>query len=118
MKIIQPQEKKWQNKQGYSKKLFLDEKDLNYPGALFQEIKIKPGETAEAHHHKTQTEIFYFLTKQGYWIINGEKKEFEVGDVLVIEPGDVHSTKNDTSEDYVYLAFKFKYDPQDLYWER
>ena len=118
MKIIRAQEKKWQGKQGYSKKIFLDEKDLNYPGALFQEIKIKSGETAEAHHHKVQTEVFYFLTKRGYWMINGEQKEFEIGDVLVIEPGDIHSVTNDTSEDYVYLAFKFNYNSHDLYWER
>lgn len=82
-----------------------------------QEIKIKAGEMGKAHHHKIQTEIFYFLTDNGYWIINGERKRFKIGDVLVIEPGDRHTIVNESSKDYLYLAFKFKYSPDDLFWE-
>lgn len=40
-----------------------------------------------------------------------------MGDVLVIEPGDKHTVVNDTSEEYLYLAFKFKYSSDDFYWE-
>ena len=116
MKIIKPEDKEWLQKQGYSKKIFLDEKDLNYPGGLVQEIKIKPGEIGADHYHKKQTEIFYFLTDNGYWIINGEKMTFKIGDVLVIEPFDKHTTVNGTDKDYIYLAFKFNYNVDDLYW--
>ncbi len=89
MKIIKAQDKEWIEKQGYSKRIFLDEKDLGQPGALVQEIKIKAGETAGEHYHKKQTEIFYFLTENGHWIINGERMIFKIGDVLVIEPEDM-----------------------------
>lgn len=116
MKIVKQNDKEWQQKEGYSKKIFLDEKDLNRPGGLVQQLKIKPGETANLHIHKKQLEIFYFLTKNGYWIINGEKFVFEIGDVLVIEPYDKHAAFNDTKEDYIYLAFKFDYDSSDFYW--
>lgn len=117
MKIIKSEDKNWLDKEGYSKKVFLDEKDLNYPGGLVQKIKIKPGEGAESHHHKEQTEIFYFLTENGYWIINGEKLSFKKGDVLVVEPHDKHTAINNTKEDYIYLAFKFNYSQDDLYWD-
>lgn len=116
MKIVKSQNKEWLQKEGYSKKIFLDENTLNYKGGLVQEIKVKPGEVAKNHYHKKQTEIFYFLTKNGYWIINGEKFIFEIGDVLVIEPNDKHYVINDTKEDYIYLAFKFNYEQSDLYW--
>jgi len=116
MKILKSEDKQWTEKEGYSKRIFLNEKDLNYPGGLVQEIKIKPGEGAKEHYHKKQTEIFYFLTGNGYWIINGEKMSFKRGDVLAIEPFDKHITLNDTDEDYIYLAFKFNYSSDDLYW--
>ena len=116
MKIVKSQDKEWLQKKGYSKKILLDEKDLNYKGCLVQQIKVKPGEVAEKHYHKEQTEIFYFLTKNGYWRINGEKFIFEIGDTLVIEPNDEHFVMNDTKEDYIYMAFKFNYDSEDLYW--
>jgi quercetin dioxygenase-like cupin family protein len=107
----------WEQKTGYSKRIFVDGKDYGEPGGLVQEIKIKAGEMGKAHHHKIQTEIFYFLTDNGYRIINGERKQFKIGDLLVIEPNDIHATFNESSEDYLYLAFKFKYSPDDLYWE-
>ena len=116
MKIVKQNNKEWQQKEGYSKKILFNEDDLNYKGGLVQQIKVKPGEVAGNHYHKKQTEIFYFLTKNGYWKINGEKFVFEIGDTLIIEPNDRHYVMNDTKEDYIYLVFKFNYSSDDLYW--
>lgn len=116
MKIIASHTKDWSAREGYSKKIFLNAQDLGIEGALIQEIKIEPGSTAKNHYHKKQTEIFYFLTINGYWIINGERKEFEIGDVLVIEPLDQHEVVNNTAFDYVYLACKYNYEEDDSYW--
>lgn len=118
MKIVRNQEKPWQDKEGYSKRVLVDEKDLNNPGSQVQTVKIKAGERAENHYHKVQTEVFYFLTDYGYWIINGQKFEFQIGDVLVIEPQDVHSVINESDQEYFYVVFKIKYDPQDFYWDK
>ncbi len=117
MKIVKSNDKEWQQKEGYSKKILLNEKDLNQKGGLVQLIKVKPNEVADNHYHKKQTEIFYFLTKNGYWMINGEKFTFEIGDTLVIEPNDEHYAMNNTKEEYIYLAFKFNYSSDDLYWK-
>lgn len=117
MKIVKSKDKQWLEKQGYSKKVILDEKDLKQKDSFVQEVKIKAGQTAKNHYHKIQTEVFYFLTENGYWIINGKKMSFKTGDVLVIEPFDKHEVVNDTSKDYLYLAVKYDYAPDDLYWE-
>lgn len=117
MKFIKTREKEWQDKKGYSKRIFLNEHDLKHPGALVQEIKIKPGEVVASHFHKKQTEIFYFLNTNGYFTVNGEKIVPEVGDILVMEPNDKHITTNNTGEDFLYMAFKVNYDEKDLYWD-
>jgi len=117
MKFIKTHEKEWQDKQGYSKRIFLNEKDLKHLGSLVQEIKIKPHDEAKSHYHKKQTEIFYFLNTNGYFTVNGEKIVPEVGDILVVEPNDKHIVTNDTDEDFLYLAFKVNYDENDSYWE-
>jgi len=118
MKIVRRDSIHWKQKKGYSKKIFLDENDLGRKGALVQEVKIKAGETAKEHYHKKQIEIFYFLNTNGYWIVNGKRLTFNIGDVLVIEPFDKHIVVNNTKEDYLYVAFKYDYDPKDFYWIR
>lgn len=117
MKLIKSEDKEWLQKQGYSKKIYLNETDLDYKGVLVQKLKIKSGERAESHYHKKQTEIFYFLNDVGYWIINGEKIVVKKDDILVLEPGDKHIAVNESGEDYLYIAFKFNYDENDSFWD-
>lgn len=116
MKIIRSSDKKWEEKQGYSKKIFLDEKDLKNKGSLVQFVKIKAGDTVKNHYHKKQTEIFYLLKSNGFWLINGKKMSFKNGVILVIEPMDKHEVVNNTKKDQLHLCFKINYDPEDLYW--
>ena len=116
MKIVRRNSKQWEQKQGYSKKIFLTDTDVGRKGALVQEVKIKAGDTAKEHYHKKQIEIFYFLNRNGYWIVNGKKLTFNIGDVLVIEPFDKHIVVNDTKKDYFYVVFKYDYDQSDFYW--
>ena len=117
MKIIKFNSKKWDDKKGYSKRVLLNDKELRKPGVIVQEVKIKVGDVAKNHLHKKQTEIFYFMTSNGYWIVNGKKITPKLGDILVIEPFDVHSVVNNTDKDYFYLCFKINYEQDDFYWE-
>jgi hypothetical protein len=52
MKFVKSKDIDWQEKKGYSKKVFLNEEDLKTPGALVQQIRIKPQEEAALHYHK------------------------------------------------------------------
>jgi len=72
MKLKRLNEADWLDKIGYSKKIYFGEEALG-KGSLVQVIKVKSGETAESHYHEKQTEVFYVLNENGYFIINGEK---------------------------------------------
>lgn len=117
MKFIQSKSQTWDDRQWYSKKIFLTDMELWTPGAHVQEVKIKPGETAKNHYHKIQTEVFYFLNDNGYFIVNGEKVPAKPGDIIMIEPWDMHEVVNNTDKDFLYVAFKLNYKQEDLYWE-
>ncbi len=104
--------------EGYSKKILVNRKDIGDEKTLLQEVTIKAGNKVKEHYHKKQTEIFYFLNNNGYWIINGQKKSFEKGDVLILEPFDKHIVVNNTKSDYILLTFKINYEDDDLYWSR
>lgn len=117
MKIIKSESKEWLQKDGYNKKIYLNGDDLGYKGALVQKLKIKTGENAPVHHHEKQTEIFYFLNENGYFIVNEEKIEVSTDDVLVIEPGDRHVAINESGKDFLYMAFKLNYEEDDMVWD-
>ena len=118
MKHIKSDSVKWDDREGYSKKIFFTEERLSHKGLRVQQLKIKPGETAKSHYHKKQTAVFYFLNNNGYFVVNGEKVNLGVGDLLVIEPMDKHEIINNTNEDFLYLAFKFDYEEGDSFWEK
>ncbi len=117
MQFIKSSDKSWDEKKGYSKKVYLSEDELKTKGAHVQEIKIKPREVAKNHYHKVQTEIFYFLNNNGYFVVNGEKISVKTGDIIVIEPNDMHEVVNNSDDDFLYMAFKLNYNEQDSYWE-
>ena len=116
MKIKRLNETEWLDKTGYSKRIYLGEESLG-KGSLVQEIKVKPGETAKSHYHEKQTEVFYILNENGYFIINSEKLDLKIGDVLVVEPMDRHVTVNNTDKDFTYLCFKINFVEGDSIWE-
>ncbi len=117
MKLVKSDTKKWLEKTGYSKKVYLDENDLNTKGVFVQKNRIKSGETAKSHFHKKQTEIFYFLNNNGYFIVNDKRVDTQEDDILVIKPFDKHTVVNDTTKDFLYLAFKLNYEEDDLFWD-
>jgi len=118
MQFIKSTDKEWEDKKGYSKKIFLTEKDLNKKGMHVQEIRIKAGETAANHYHKKQTEIFYFLNDNGHFEVDKKIIRPKKGEIIVIKPLDRHKVVNDTKKDFLYMAFKFDYEPEDIIWEK
>lgn len=107
----------WLEEKGYSKKVLLNASDLGREGMQVQQVRIKAGEFAANHYHKKQTEIFCFLNANGYFKVNGEVIRPSVGDVIVVKPFDRHAVVNDTSEDFLYMAFKYDFGADDLFWE-
>jgi len=116
MKLKRLNETECLDKTGYSKRIYFGEESLG-KGSLVQEIIIRPEEMAKSHYHEKQTEVFYVLNENGYFIINGEKMKLKTGDVLIVEPMDRHTVINDSDKDFSYLCFKINFVDGDSIWE-
>lgn len=115
MKHIKAADVAWTEKPGYSKKVLATPELLGKPGLLVQSLRIAPHDSVSLHFHKKQTEVFYFLNTNGSFSVNGKEIPLAVGDVLVVEPNDIHATKNDSDEDFLYVAFKFDWVDNDYF---
>lgn len=115
MQHIQSTNHEWQHKAGYSKKVLAYPDVIKKEGLLVQELQIAPGQIAKNHYHKKQTEIFYFLNTVGEFKVNDIVVPLEVGDVLIVEPNDVHEVSNNSKEIFRYVAFKFDWKDNDYF---
>ncbi|MFT5350568.1 MAG: mannose-6-phosphate isomerase-like protein (cupin superfamily) [Planctomycetota bacterium] len=57
---------------------------------------IPPGKYSAPHYHKLSEETLYILEGSGRMIVDGQVFEMNVGDALLVEPGEVHSIYNDS----------------------
>ncbi|XOU94928.1 MAG: cupin domain-containing protein [Candidatus Kerfeldbacteria bacterium] len=113
MKIIRAEAKDWQEGADYFKKILLDATDLKAGNFLIQEIRMKSGVRAKIHHHDNQTELFYLINNNGYFIVNNENIRLEVGDILLVNVGEKHTVANESGEEFKFLAMKLSYDKDD-----
>jgi len=63
------------------------------------DIIVPPGVEIRKHRHAVIEETYYVTAGQGLMWINGAISEVVAGDALVILPGEVHSIRNDSSEE-------------------
>ena len=117
MRHIQSTEPSWIEKEGYSKRVFVNGGDMGLPGILVQEVRIKPREEAASHFHSKQTEIFYFLNSNGFFVVDGVRIDPKPGDIIVVEPDEKHIVTNNTESDFLYIAFKANWSEDDIVWE-
>ena len=68
---------------------------------------LKPGETTGGpnNKHNGSDQWLYVVAGKGEALINGEKVTFDEGDLLLIESGDTHEIKNNSSSDLKTLNF-------------
>ena len=96
MKLVRASKLKPEPRRGYLRKVL-------YEGAadgtkyVFLEATIPPGDASEPHYHKAGEEVFLFLTP-GRVVVDGNSFDVEAGDVVVVEPGEVHSVVSGGSE--------------------
>jgi len=117
MNRFEPDQAEWIQGSGYSKLRIFDEKQLRCRGALFQTVKILPGQSVDPHHHLESVEIFHMISGRGHMAINNEVISLQPGDTILCEPGDIHDAHNPNQEDWIYLVFKTNSSPQDTYWD-
>jgi quercetin dioxygenase-like cupin family protein len=114
MKVIRAADSEWIGGKGYQKRILLSAEILPKEVSLVQEVRFHRGESIPPHYHKTQTEIFFVLAK-GSITIDGQRIDFEAGDMVVCEPGEVHGMPL-VEEDFGFLVLKIDYRDDDTVW--
>jgi quercetin dioxygenase-like cupin family protein len=116
MKFIKINEKKWLERQGYSKKILLTEEDLMSRGNLVQIVRNKAHTEIKPHYHKEMIEIYHILKGNAVIFCGEARVQAQPGDTLLCEPGEVHGVDNDTDEDFQFVVFKINAKDEDMVW--
>ena len=64
------------------------------PRSNFALVRFKPGEDFQAHYHNIMEENFYILEGKVDIVVDGKVNNLSSGDMIHIEPGEVHYVKN------------------------
>ncbi len=115
MKIIAGHEE-WRAGPGYRKRRLLSAEELRQAGALLQVVVVPPGSHIPPHRHATSVEVYVVVQGNCELVVNGERHELRPGDVILMEPGDVHELTNRGEEPFELLVFKTNATAEDTKW--
>lgn len=116
MKIVRLDENNWQEGRDYRKNRLLTAEALRQPGALLQVVVAPPGAHIPPHSHATSVEVYVIRSGVCDLITNGERYVMRPGDVILMEPGDVHELINRGDEPFELLVFKTNAADGDTNW--
>jgi quercetin dioxygenase-like cupin family protein len=116
MRKVELNDQNWIQAQGYRKRVLLTGHDLASEGTLVQVVVIPPKSAIQDHYHKTSREFYYVMAGESTLVVNGKPARLRPGDMLLTEPGDVHSLQNEGSEDFKLLVFKTNAEQEDTFW--
>jgi len=71
----------------------------------FGQATFQPGQSVEEHKHDTMFEVFYIQSGKAEFIVDGEKVAVNKGEVISLEPKELHSQSNPYSEPVTWLYF-------------
>ncbi|MCD6435513.1 MAG: histidine kinase [Clostridiales bacterium] len=77
-------------------------------------ITLKKGKRQNKHVHYSDEQLLYVISGSGHQIINEDITELKSGMIFHMEPGDMHETINDGSEDLVELLISIPIDFDDF----
>ncbi|MCD4740650.1 cupin domain-containing protein [archaeon] len=115
MKLVKENQKEWQDRKGYSKKILYSVQDIPKNTNQLQKMKIPKGNTIANHYHKNTSEIFYCIKGKAVFSIEGNDFEFTKGDAALCEAGEKHEVKQ-VLEDLHFLTFKINQKENDTVW--
>ena len=117
MKIIQIGNDGWQEGRGYCKRRLLSAEELRQTGALLQVVVVPPRSHIPPHSHRTSIEVYVVVRGTCELVVNGAHHEMRPGDILLMEPGDVHELTNRGEEPFELLVFKTNAGEGDVVWK-
>jgi quercetin dioxygenase-like cupin family protein len=116
MKVIQIDGDDWQEGRGYRKRRLLSAEELRQAGALLQVVVVPPGSHIPPHSHATSVEVYVVRRGVCELVVNGQRHTLRPGDVLLMEPGDVHELTNRGAQPFELLVFKTASAVGDIHW--
>ncbi len=117
MKVVQLDPQNWQDGRGYRKNRLLSAEELRQPGALLQVVAVPPGYHIAPHSHRTTVEVYVIRRGVCTLVANGERYEMRPGNVILMEPGDVHELFNHGDEPFELWVFKTNAAEGDTEWD-
>lgn len=117
MKIITINDDNWQDGRGYRKNRLLSAGELQQPGTLFQIVSLPPGKTIAPHAHRVTTEVYIVRRGVCELTVNDKRVRLHPGDLVLMEPGDVHALANPGPEPFEVLVFKTNAGEGDIVWD-
>jgi len=111
----QPNPNDWQERTNYRKHVLATPDSLG-ENRLVQIVEIPPGNHVAPHYHNQTQEIFYILQAGGELTIDGTTIAPADGELVVCEPGDVHSVTNTSDTVFRILVFKTDLAEDDTVW--
>jgi quercetin dioxygenase-like cupin family protein len=112
-----PKTPKWTLQDGYKRGILLPFGSKGYAGIQVQLTQIAGGEKVDNHFHLKQTEFIYFLKGSCDFIFKNTTVTMRPGDLLVIEPGEIHSATNSSKITSEFLTLKLNGSPNDTVWK-
>ncbi|MFO7661550.1 MAG: cupin domain-containing protein [Chloroflexota bacterium] len=117
MKIISLNPDTWQAGRGYRKNRLLSASELKQPGALLQLVSVPPGSSIPPHAHHTSIEVYVVTRGECVLEVDGRTSVMRPGDIILMEPGDVHALANRGEEPFELLVFKTNATEGDVVWD-
>lgn len=78
---------------------------LNESDGLSVKLETMPPDTTEQlHYHNHATQVFFILTGNAAFIVDGNSFELQANDSLTILPGQKHLIKNESNRDLTFLV--------------
>jgi len=71
----------------------------------FGQATFQSGQSVEEHKHDTMFEVFYIQSGKAEFIVDGKKVIAKKGDVVSLEPKELHSQSNPYSKPVTWLYF-------------
>lgn len=100
---------------GYTKHILLGAEALASAGTRVQIVTIAAGDTVADHYHRATREFYYVLEGSCLLRVDEMVVILTAGDMLLMEPGDVHRLTNPGQGSFRVLVFKTNSD-DDTYW--
>jgi len=116
MKLIRRESNNWVQADGYRKNILMTENEIGVKGSLTQIVVVEAGSQVKPHYHKRTSELIYVIEGDCLFTVNDRTFPLQTGDLLLTEPGDIHSLVNDGPSAWQALVFKINAVADDSFW--